>query len=236
MLIAIIPARGGSKRIPRKNIRRFGNRPMIAWPIRAALNSGLFDAVVVSTDDDEIASVAQAEGAEVPFRRPADLADDFTPTRAVINHAIAAMEEQRGQQVTQACCIYATSGLLEAADLRAAYEQLMAEPAAGFVFSALHFPHPPQRALCLDAKGGVAMLHPEYVATRSQDLVETFHDAAQFYWGRRDAFISGAPMFSKLARPFILPRDRALDIDTMEDWAFAERLLALHHPALNNRS
>lgn len=165
------------------------------------------------------------------FPRPVELADDFTPTRAVINHAIRAMEEAQGREVTLACCIYATSGFLDASDLVGAHGLLAAEPAAGFVFAALHFPHPPQRALCRGPEGGVAMLHPEHAGTRSQDLCETFHDAAQFYWGRRDAFLSGAPMFSTLARPWILPRDRALDIDTPEDWDWAERLLALRQAA-----
>jgi len=231
MKIAIIPARGGSKRIPRKNIRPFGGRPMIAWPIAAALETGLFDRVIVSTDDPEIAQTALDHGAEVPFMRPPDLADDFTPTRAVINHAIEACESGAGSAVDMACCIYATSGFLEATDLIGAHDLLNQDPAAGFVFAALHFPHPPQRALCRGPDGGVAMLHPEHAATRSQDLCETFHDAAQFYWGRRDAFVSGAPMFSGIARPWILPRDRALDIDTPDDWDWAERLLALRRAA-----
>jgi N-acylneuraminate cytidylyltransferase len=231
MKIAIIPARGGSKRIPRKNIRPFGGRPMIAWPIAAALETGLFDRVIVSTDDPEIAQTALDHGAEVPFMRPPDLADDFTPTRAVINHAIKACESGAGSAVDMACCIYATSGFLEATDLIGAHDLLNQDPAAGFVFAALHFPHPPQRALCRGPDGGVAMLHPEHATTRSQDLCETFHDAAQFYWGRRDAFVSGAPMFSAIARPWILPRDRALDIDTPDDWDWAERLLALRRAA-----
>jgi N-acylneuraminate cytidylyltransferase len=231
MKIAIIPARGGSKRIPRKNIRSFGGQPMISWPIAAAQQSGLFDLVLVSTDDSEIAEVARSYGAEVPFLRPAELADDFTPTRDVINHAIHQAETLRGKTVTQACCIYATSGLLEASDLIAAQALLTADEAAEFVFAALHYAHPPQRAMHLTAEGGVAMLHPEHAGTRSQDLVETFHDAAQFYWGRRDAFVNKVPMFSAVARPWIMARDRALDIDTPEDWDWAEQLLKLRSAA-----
>lgn len=225
MRIAIIPARGGSKRIPRKNIKPFGGRPMIGWPVTAALSSGLFDEVIVSTDDDEIAQVAREWGAQVPFMRPADLADDFTPTRAVINHAIGDAETRHDATVDTACCIYATAGMVEAGDLIAAQDNLTDD--VDFVFAALHYPHPPQRAMRLDQGGGVAMLSPEHAGTRSQDLAECFHDAGMFYWGRRDAFMSGAPMFSARSRPFIMPRDRALDIDTPEDWAFAEQLLNL---------
>lgn len=227
MQIAILPARGGSKRIPRKNILPFGGRPMISWPITAALQSGLFDHVVVSTDDDEIAKVAEAAGARAPFRRPAHLSDDMSPARGVINHAIEQIEAEQGQTVQTVCCIYATAALITPEDLLAAREILASQPDARFVFAAASYPHPVQRAMTMDAHGGVEMLFPEHAKTRSQDLAETFHDAGMFYWGRRDAFMDNHPMFSAKSRPYIIPRERAQDIDTVEDWAFAEALLRL---------
>ena len=226
MQIAVLPARGGSKRVPRKNVRPFCGRPMIAWPIRAALDSGLFDKVVVTTEDDEIAAAARAAGAEVPFMRPAGLADDHTPTRAVVNHAITAMAGLTGRPVASACLIYATAAFLAPDDLRAA-RALLDAPGRDFVFAALPFAHPVQRALVEDGAGGVRMLSPEHAGTRSQDLPEAFHDAAQFYWGRAEAFLAGRPMFGPASAPYLLARDRAVDIDTPADWDFAEALMRL---------
>lgn len=227
MKIALLPARGGSKRIPRKNIREFGGKPMIAWPIEAARASGLFDHVIVSTDDAEIADVARAAGAEVPFMRPDNLADDFSPTRVVINHAIRAMEEIHGRPVEMACCIYATAAFVRPEDLRAAHATLTERDDTRFVFAAATFAHPAQRAMVETGRGGVEMLFPEHAKTRSQDLAETFHDAGMFYWGRRDAFLDEHPMFGPQSRPHIMPRARTQDIDTPEDWEFAEALFRL---------
>ncbi|HTO31949.1 MAG TPA: pseudaminic acid cytidylyltransferase [Pararhizobium sp.] len=227
MQIAIIPARGGSKRIPRKNIKLFGGQPMIAWPIRAALSSQLFDHVIVSTDDDEIAEVAIAAGASVPFRRPAEFSNDHSPARDAINDTISQAESCFGKRVVSACCIYATSPLIEAEDLVAARALLDQPPVPNFVFAAATYPHPVQRAMLRDGALGVTMLYPEYQKTRSQDLPEAFHDAGQFYWGWRDAFMDRHPMFSPLSRPYLLPRSRVQDIDTPEDWEFAELLFAI---------
>lgn len=227
MQIAIIPARGGSKRIPRKNILPFLGRPMLSWPISAAVRSGLFDRVIVSTDDDEIADVARSAGAEVPFKRPEEISDDFTPTRAVINHAINSAETFFDQRVDLACCIYATAPMIEPGDLCAAHACLTTEPNVDFVFAAAHFAYPVQRALVANESGTVDMLWPEYRTTRSQDLQEAFHDAGQFYWGRRDAFLENKPMFSERARPYMMPRSRVQDIDTAEDWTFAEMLMQI---------
>ncbi len=227
MRIAIIPARGGSKRIPRKNILPFAGQPMIRWPITAARDSGLFDHVIVSTDDDEIAQVAQAAGAAAPFRRPAALADDFAPARGVINHAIRATEELHAARTTQVCCIYATAALIEAQDLIAAHALLNEREDTRFVFAAASFAHPAQRAMTETDGGGVEMLFPEHAKTRSQDLAETFHDAGMFYWGQRDAFLAEHPMFGPQSRPWLIPRTRAQDIDTPEDWTFAEALMAM---------
>lgn len=227
MQVAIIPARGGSKRIPRKNILPFGGKPMIAWAIHAARDSGLFDDVVVSTDDTEIAQVAREAGASVPFIRPAELSDDMSPARGVINHAIRTIEGATGQTVDVACCIYATAALITPEDLTQARALLEDRDDTRFVFAAASYPHPVQRAMVETNAGGVEMLFPEHAKTRSQDLSETFHDAGMFYWGRRDAFIEEHPMFSPRSRPWVIPRERAQDIDTPEDWAFAEALLAL---------
>ncbi|HET6277881.1 MAG TPA: pseudaminic acid cytidylyltransferase, partial [Candidatus Polarisedimenticolia bacterium] len=141
MQIAIVPARGGSKRIPRKNVRAFAGRPMIAWPLAAARESGLFDRIVVSTDDDEIAAVAEAAGGEVPFRRPPGLSDDITPTRSVINHAVGEVERLSGGHVETVCCLYATAAFVTAPDLVAARRMLDAGPGRRFVFAAARYPH-----------------------------------------------------------------------------------------------
>ena len=226
MQIALIPARGGSKRIPRKNIRPFAGRPMIGWPIAAARASGLFDHVIVSTDDEEIAEVARAQGAEVPFIRPDHLADDFTPAREAIVDAVETMEEIVGQKVERLCCIYATAAFVQAADLQQARRILDGVAEGGFVFAAASYPHPVHRAMT-EGEAGIGMLFPDYAKTRTPDLPEAFHDAGMFYWGRRDAFVSRAPMFNPASRPHVMPRQRALDIDTPQDWDFAEALFEL---------
>lgn len=225
MKLAVIPARGGSKRIPRKNVKDFFGQPMIAWSIAAARDSGCFDRIVVSTDDTEIAAVARAHGAETPFVRPPELADDHTPTIPVIAHAIQWYLDQ-GAAVDAACCIYATAPFVRAEDLRAGLAALTAEDCA-YVFSATSFPFPIQRAIRINAQGRAEMFNPEHFATRSQDLEEAFHDAGQFYWGRPEAWLQGLPIFSPQSIPLRLPRSRVQDIDTLEDWARAEQLFAL---------
>ena len=219
--IAIIPARGGSKRIPRKNLAPFDGVPMIVRSIRTALDSGLFDQVVVSTDDAEIADVARAHGAEVPFLRPAQLADDFTGTAAVIVHAL-----QQLPGFEYACCVYATAPLLQVRYLRQGYELLAQHPDKSFAFSVCNFGFPVQRALTLDGQGALTALYPEFRDTRSQDLPEAFQDAGQFYWGRSDAWLRGEVVYSPASLPVILPRHLVQDIDTPEDWKRAEYLYA----------
>lgn len=220
--VAVIPARGGSKRIPRKNIRAFCGRPIIGWPIEAALSSGLFDRVLVSTDDAEIAGVARDCGAEVPFTRPATLADDYTGTTAVIAHTIETLREA-GEEPDPVCCLYATAPFVTAADLATGLEKLEIERAA-FSFSVTRYAFPVQRALRIRRDGRAEMLHPEYFYERSQDLEEAYHDAGQFYWGRTEAWLSSRPLFDHEAVPVVLPRRRVQDIDSMEDWELAERL------------
>ncbi|VVQ22870.1 CMP-N,N'-diacetyllegionaminic acid synthase [Pseudomonas fluorescens] len=219
--VAIIPARGGSKRIPRKNLLPFDGVPMIVRSIRTALESGLFDQVVVSTDDGEIADVARAHGAQVPFLRPADLANDFTGTAAVIVHAL-----QQLPAFDYACCVYATAPLLQARYLRQGIELLEQHLDKSFAFSVCSFGFPVQRALTLDGQGALSALYPEFRNTRSQDLPEAFQDAGQFYWGRTEAWLRGEVLYSPASLPVILPRHLVQDIDTLEDWKRAEYLYA----------
>ena len=220
--IAIIPARGGSKRIPRKNIKLFCAKPMIAWSIEAALQSGCFDQVIVSTDDQEIAEVARQYGATVPFMRPAELSDDHTGTVPVIQHAIEWVNAQ-GQPVEQACCLYATAPFVSAEDINRGLDILDATQ-SDYAFSVTSYAFPIQRAIRLNDEGRVQMFNPEYFNTRSQDLEEAFHDAGQFYWGTADAWLQGRMIFGAGSVPVPLPRHRVQDIDTPEDWVRAEWL------------
>jgi N-acylneuraminate cytidylyltransferase len=222
MNLCIIPARGGSKRIPRKNIREFCGKPMIAWSIEAALASGCFDQVIVSTDDEEIESIAESFGAEVPFRRPADLADDHTATRPVVIHAIREAEKHFGRS-DYVCVIYPTAPFIQVADLQRGLEKLIATK-ADFAFSVTSYAYPIQRALRLTSSGGVALVQPEHRQTRSQDLEPAYHDAGQFYWGLTEAFLEGRQTFSCASIPIILPSWRVVDIDNEEDWQRAELL------------
>ena len=220
--IAIIPARGGSKRIPRKNIKLFCAKPMIAWSIDAALQSGCFDQVIVSTDDQEIAEVARQYGATVPFMRPAELSDDHTGTVPVIQHAIEWVNAQ-GQPVEQACCLYATAPFVSAEDINRGLDILDATQ-SDYAFSVTSYAFPIQRAIRLNDEGRVQMFNPEYFNIRSQDLEEAFHDAGQFYWGTADAWLQGRMIFGTGSVPVPLPRHRVQDIDTPEDWVRAEWL------------
>jgi pseudaminic acid cytidylyltransferase len=218
--IAVIPARGGSKRIPRKNIRMFCGEPIIAYSISAALQTGLFDQVVVSTDDEEIASVAREFGATTPFIRPKEIADDFTGTNAVVKHAVAWFNAQ-SNDVTHACCLYATAPLAQANFITEGYEALSRSDAA-FAFSVTSYAFPIQRAVRITPDGRVDAIYPEHRMTRSQDLEHAYHDAGQFYWGTARAFLEDLPLFAPHSIGVILPRHLVQDIDTLEDWERAE--------------
>jgi len=222
MKIAIIPARGGSKRIPRKNVLPFCGRPMIAWPVQTALASGLFDHVIVSTDDEEIAGIASGLGAEVPFLRPAELADDHAATIPVIAHATA-WAQARGWGVDAVCCIYPTAPMVSADDLASGLRQLD-EARCDFVFTATDYASPIFRAFRLLEDGSVEMFFPERFAARSQDLPRALHDAGQFYWGRPQAWLSADAIFGPRSKALVIPRWRVQDIDTPEDWHRAEAL------------
>lgn len=225
MKVAIIPARGGSKRIPRKNIRLFAGKPIIAWAIEAAIDSGLFDSVVVSTDDREIADVAKQHRAEIPFLRPKELTGDFTGTNAVVKHAIRWFNEH-GQTIDYACCIYATAPFVRTHYLKEGFDKLVSR-GKSYAFSVTSFPFPVQRALRLHPDGCVEAIWPENIFKRSQDLEEAYHDAGQFYWGTAQAFLEDVVMYSPASLSVVLPRELVQDIDTLEDWYQAEILFQM---------
>lgn len=220
MKVAVIPARGGSKRIPRKNIREFGGKPMIAYSIDCALRSGLFDRTIVSTDDEEISRIASYLGAEVPFLRPKNLSDDFTGTTEVIAHATEFLRRE-GCLLSAVCCIYATAPFIRAEDIESAL-RIYETGRWHYVFSATTFAFPISRSFRANAAGGLEMYFPEYFKSRSQDLPEALHDAGQFYLGQPDAWLSHQKIFEKGSTVVKIPRWRVQDIDTEEDWCRAE--------------
>jgi pseudaminic acid cytidylyltransferase len=219
--IAIIPARGGSKRIPRKNIRPFCGRPLIAYSIEAARKSGIFDHVLVSTDDAEVREVASAYGAAAPFERPTELANDYATTVPVVKHALEWCEANYGP-VTNVCCIYATAPFIQPQAIREAYAELVEKNVQGYVFTATTFPFPIQRAFRIKADGFVEMFEPRNYEARSQDLEPAYQDAGQFYWGNSATYLSEKMFFSSESRALLLPRHLVQDIDTVEDWKRAE--------------
>ncbi|MGO2074583.1 MAG: pseudaminic acid cytidylyltransferase [Pseudoalteromonas sp.] len=227
MNIAIIPARGGSKRIPRKNIKEFCGKPMIAWSIEAAKASGCFDKIIVSTDDIEIAEIAKNWGAEIPFMRPKELAGDFVATRPVIQHAIKELITD-GLLIDHVCNLQATAPLVQTHDIKESYN-LLKKQSEGFVFSASSFSYPIQRAFYINKNGLARMLCPENMYKRSQDLINTYHDAGQFYWGYKDSFLTDKTVFEEVSTPYLLSREKVQDIDTLEDWTFAEKLFLLRY-------
>ena len=224
MRIAIIPARGGSKRIPRKNIKDFHGKPMISYSIEAAKNSGCFDKIIVSTDDIEIAEIAKKWGADVPFIRPKKLSDDYTGTIPVINHAIDLLSIRSGEEIKQVCCIYATAPFLLSKYIKEGLNKLI-QLNCNYAFSATSYDFPLQRAfkVCGDH---IEMLNPEAFNTRSQDLEEYYHDAGQFYWGTPKSWKEGKSFFSGNSIPIILPKYLVQDIDNQDDWKRAELMYA----------
>jgi pseudaminic acid cytidylyltransferase len=221
--LCVIPARGGSKRIPRKNIKEFCGEPMIARSIQAAKKTKLFDRVIVSTDSAEIGEVALRYGAEIPFMRPADLSDDFTGTLEVVRHAVIACEKAEKTQYDLICCLYATAPFVLPEDLQAASALLeYRRKEAEFVIPVTGFPFPVQRAVYQNAEGALTPLYPEMMVKRSQDLTEALHDCGQFYWATRSAWLNAVSIWGSKVYPLQLPRSRVQDIDTPEDWERAE--------------
>lgn len=217
--IAIIPARGGSKRIPKKNIRDFYGKPLIAYSIEVALKSNLFEKVIVSTDDEEIAEIAKKYGAEVPFIRPIELSDDFTGTGAVVEHALNYLKNN-GDKFDYCCTIYATAPLLQEKYLIKGFEKLKNSDAS-LCFSVTTMPFPIQRTFKINENGRCEMFWPENYMKRSQDLEEAYQDAGQFYWENLHKPLKDVP-FGNDSIPIILPRYFVQDIDTIEDWIRAE--------------
>ncbi len=220
MKLCVIPARGGSKRIPAKNIRSFAGRPIIAYSIETALESKLFDRVIVSTDDQDIADIAVSLGAEAPFVRPPELSDDYATTGDVVKHCINWCL-QNSLPVSYVCCLYATAPFVKSEYLREGYEKLVATDSS-YAFSVTSFAFPIQRAIRINANGKVDAIWPENIFKRSQDLEEAYHDAGQFYWGKAEAFGNDEVIFSSVSVPVLLPRYLVQDIDTLEDWHRAE--------------
>ena len=219
MSICVIPARGGSKRIPRKNIRHFQGQPMIGWSIETARSSGAFDRIVVSTDDAEVAEIARSLGAEVPFIRPDALANDHAGTVPVIAHAIDALGLASNVPV---CCLYATAPFVDMADLVSGLHSLQA--GATYAVAVTQFDYPIQRALRRGHNGEISMMNPAQMQVRSQDLETAWHDAGQFYWALASTWKSDIAVFGAGAHGVELPSHRVVDIDTPEDWLRAETL------------
>jgi len=228
MNIAIIPARGGSKRIPKKNIKFFLGKPIIAYSIENAIDSNLFDRVIVSTDDDEIAKVAIKYGAEVPFIRPKKLSGDFLGTHEVVGHAVKLLEDNN-ELVDYVCCLYATAPLIKIKDLTKGFE-LIKTGKWESVIAATNFSYPIFRSFEKLPNGGLRMFFPEHYTSRSQDLVEAYHDAGQFYWASARVWKDKSRGFSENSTIVKLPNYLVQDIDTMEDWAKAENIYENYKP------
>lgn len=225
-LVAIIPARGGSKRIPRKNLKIFSGKPMIAHSILAAKNSGLFDSIFVSTEDDEIADVSKTFGSEI-IQRPLELADDYAETIPVVRHAIEWILD-KGVKVDVVCCIYGCAPLVLPKDIIEGYNCLV-NGKWEFVCSGTEFEYPIQRGFKVNNDKSIIMLDEEKYHSRTQDLEEIFHDADKFYWGKTKTWMEKSLIFSQRSAAVKIPRYRVQVIDNEEDWAIAENIYNLMH-------
>jgi pseudaminic acid cytidylyltransferase len=224
MSLCVIPARGGSKRIPRKNIKEFLGKPIIAYSIEAAVESGCFKKIIVSTDDNEIAKIAIKYGAEVPFTRPNKLSDDYSNTLSVVKHAIEQIDFN--SNIENVCCLYATAPFIDAKTIYQSYEQFI-NSEASYCLGITNFSFPVQKALRVSDKNRLEMLNEINSNKNSQDLEEMYHDAGQFCWGKASAFMSELSIYSGLTLPYVLKRNLVQDIDTIEDWIRAEAMYKL---------
>lgn len=222
MNLCVIPARGGSKRIPKKNIKNFFGKPMIAWSINAARNSRVFDKIIVSTDDSEIAEIALSYGAEVPFIRPSELSDDYATTTEVMSHACKWANSIK-INLDSVCCLYATAPFVKSTDLKDAYKILNSKKWE-YVFTAGEYSSPIFRSFKQIDSGGVEMFFPEHFETRSQDLPNAYFDAGMFYMATPKAWVNNLRIFDTHSFPFLIPNYRIQDIDTPSDWERAEMM------------
>ena len=225
MNVAIIPARGGSKRIPRKNILPFFDKPIISHSIKTAISSQLFDKVIVSTDNAEIAPLSKSYGAEIPFVRPSDLSDDHTGIHLVINHAVRWLVDN-GNNIDNVCCLYATAPLIIQDDLSKSLE-ILEKGGWESVVAAVEFPSPIFRAFKLNENGGIKMFFPEHYSSRSQDLPEAYHDAGQFYWAKPEIWKEKPKGYDDKTSLIKIPNFRVKDLDTFDDWDSLEIIYKL---------
>lgn len=224
--IAIITARGGSKRIPRKNIKNFLGKPIVSYSIEAALQSGLFDVVMVSTDDQEIAEVAKSFGASIPFMRSKENSDDFSSTADVILEVATELQKQ-GKPFDNICCIYPTAPFITVDKLKESYA-LMIDKNYDTVFPVMQFGYPILRSLKME-DNKVSMNWPEYLFSRSQDLPPAYHDCGQFYWLNVERFTESKKLFTQNSGSIIIDELEAQDIDNETDWKLAELKFELLH-------
>jgi pseudaminic acid cytidylyltransferase len=225
--IAIIPARGGSKRIPGKNIKAFNGRPIISYSIAAALKAACFAEVMVSTDDDDIASVARASGATVPFLRSPENSNDFAGLAEVCREVLD-QYQKIGQSFDLLCCILPTAPFITAERIKQGYDLLMSSDADSVV-PVTSFGYPVQRAVKLDESGQLSMIWPENYNVRSQDLPASYHDAGQFYWSKSQSLLDQMRFFAEKSVALVLPQIEVQDIDSLEDWELAEMKYKLMH-------
>ena len=216
MIVCIIPARGGSKRIKKKNIKLFNQKPIISYSIKKALKSNCFDKIICSTDNKAIASIAKKYGAETPFLRPLNLSDDKTTITPVVAHAINYLQKQ-GHKINLVCCIFPTAPLMKVKDIQKSFK-IIKNNNIDYCFSVTKYSFPIQRSIKIKKDKKCEMFYPEMVHKRSQDLEEAYHDAGQFYWGKVDAWLNRKLIFSNKSCPYVIPNLRAQDIDTHEDW------------------
>jgi N-acylneuraminate cytidylyltransferase len=226
MNICVIPARGGSKRIKKKNIKFFLGKPIIAWSIEMAIESNCFDKIIVSTDDNKIANIAKKYGADVPFMRPKKISGDFTETTAVISHAVK-WQIKNDKKPEYVCCIYPTAPFIKSSDLKNGLK-ILKKTRMNYVFPVTNFAYPIQRSFKINKNKTLQFFFPKYHNYRSQDLDEAFHDAGQFYWGFVDSWLKNKAIISKKSFTMFIPRSRALDIDTNEDWEIAEKMFEIN--------
>ena len=222
MIVAVIPARGGSKRIKKKNIKNFLNKPIIYYPIKQIQKSKLFDKIIVSTDNKEISEISKKFGAEILFKRPKKLSNDYATTQEVIIHAVKWLTKNN-YNPDMICCIYPTSVFINSHDLKESYK-LFIKKKWNFIFSATNYLYPIQRAFYQKKNGSIKMFRPKNYFKRSQDLVKVYHDAGQFYWGASNAWKKKKEIIKAKSSIYVMPSYRVIDIDNKDDWKRAELL------------